>query len=333
MKRFLFRTLLPWTITVVALYLAFRGVEWDMLFSHARSVRIPFVAGAITLTVISYVLRSARWPLLCPDLSLPFSASLRVLVLGFFMNNVLPARAGELVRAHLGAKVVGKPRTLMLATIASERLADGLMLSLMFAGAILLFGRGHLDPEYAQNLLYVAYLFVGIAVGVLTTLFFRERIYSVADSLTSKTSHRASKYALSRMQLFIHGLSPLCSLSSAARITVWTIVIWLVELGAFMCVAMAYDAHLSLFGLVLFLVSVNFSSLVPAAPGGFGVIELVAKSVLMSLGIESSELALCIVLTQHVIQYAVIGIPGAYLLSTLRSQIQDMSNGALAVSE
>jgi len=332
MKRFLLRTIAPWAVTVVALYLAFRGVEWEMIVSHAKSVRLSYVCAAIALTVTSYILRSARWPVLCPDLPLPFFSSLRVLVLGFFMNNILPARAGELVRAHLGAKVVGQPRTLMLATIASERLADGLTLSLMFAGAILLFGRGHLDPEYAQNLLYVAYLFVGIALGVIATLFFRQVIFSASDRLTAKLSHRASTYALSRVRIFIHGLSPLCSLSSALRISLWSLIIWLIELAAFACVALAYDTQLSLFGTVLFLVSVNFSSLIPAAPGGFGVIELVAKNVLMSVGVASSELALCIVLTQHMIQYVVIGLPGLFLLSTLRSQMSDMVESTQAAN-
>lgn len=332
MKRFLLRTIAPWAVTVVALYLAFRGVEWEMLVSHAKSVRLSYVCAAIALTVTSYILRSARWPVLCPDLPLPFFSSLRVLVLGFFMNNILPARAGELVRAHLGAKVVGQPRTLMLATIASERLADGLTLSLMFAGAMLLFGRGHLDPEYAQNLLYVAYLFVGVALGVVATLFFRQVIFSASDRLTAKLSHRASTYALSRVRIFIHGLSPLCSVSSALRISLWSLIIWLIELAAFACVAFAYDTQLSLFGTVLFLVSVNFSSLIPAAPGGFGVIELVAKNVLMSVGVASSELALCIVLTQHMIQYVVIGLPGLFLLSTLRSQMSDMVESTQAAN-
>lgn len=332
MKRFLLRTIAPWAVTVVALYLAFRGVEWEMIVSHAKSVRLSYVCAAIALTVTSYILRSARWPVLCPDLPLPFFSSLRVLVLGFFMNNILPARAGELVRAHLGAKVVGQPRTLMLATIASERLADGLTLSLMFAGAMLLFGRGHLDPEYAQNLLYVAYLFVGVALGVVATLFFRQVIFSASDRLTAKLSHRASTYALSRVRIFIHGLSPLCSVSSALRISLWSLIIWLIELAAFACVAFAYDTQLSLFGTVLFLVSVNFSSLIPAAPGGFGVIELVAKNVLMSVGVASSELALCIVLTQHMIQYVVIGLPGLFLLSTLRSQMSDMVESTQAAN-
>jgi uncharacterized membrane protein YbhN (UPF0104 family) len=102
-------------------------------------------------------------------------------------------------------------------------------------------------------------------------------------------------------------------------------VIWLVELGVFYSVSCAFSNPLSLSTTVLFLVAVNFSSLVPAAPGGFGVIELVAKKVLLSVGVASGELALSMVLTQHMIQYAVVGVPGAFLLATVRSQIHDMT--------
>jgi hypothetical protein len=55
------------------------------------------------------------------------------------------------------------------------------------------------------------------------------------------------------------------------------------------------------------------------------VIELVAKNVLLSVGVASGELALSMVLTQHVIQYAVVGIPGAFLLTTIRSQVRGMT--------
>ena len=325
MKRLVLKILLPWFVTVVALYFAFRGVDWGLLWDNATKAQPLYVLATILLTVISYILRAARWPLLFPDTPLPLGSSYRVLVLGFFMNNILPARAGELVRAHLGAKVVGKPRTLVLATIASERLADGLTISLMFAGIIMVFGQGHLDPEYATNLMYVAYLFIAVAIGVIAVLSMRTKIFSITDRYTEKLDNRASTYTLSRLKIFIHGLSPLCVPSRAFKITLWSLTIWLVELAAFACVAAALQASLSLSGTVMFLVAVNFSSLIPAAPGGFGVIELVAKSVLMSVGVASSEQALCMVLMQHVIQYAVIGIPGAFLLSTLRSQLNDMT--------
>jgi uncharacterized protein (TIRG00374 family) len=263
----------------------------------------------------------------------PLLSSWKVLVLGFFMNNILPARAGELVRAHLGAKVLNKPRTLVLATVASERLADGLTISLFFVGIIWALGRGSLDPAIADNLLYVSGLFAAVALAVIGVLSLRDQIVGLTERFAARLDRKASTYALSRVRVFIDGLSPLRAPRRALRIALWSAMIWGVELAAFASVARAFDASLSLSGVVLFLVAVNFSSLIPAAPGGFGVIELIAKKVLVSAGLATPELALSMVLTQHVIQYLVIGVPGAFLLSNLRSQLSDMAVGANDTSE
>jgi uncharacterized protein (TIRG00374 family) len=325
MKRLLVKNVLPWLITLGALYLAFRGVEWDLLWGHVSSAKIEYLIGAVLLTIASYWLRAARWPLLFPTVALPLISSWKVLVLGFFMNNILPARAGELIRAHLGAKVLGSARTLVLATIASERLADGLTISLFFVLIIGLFGRGNLDPAIADNLMYVSYLFAAVAFGVILVLSLRDRVVGILNALSNRIDRKSSTYAFSRIQIFIDGLSPLRKPARAWRIAAWSVVIWGVELVAFAAVSKSFGGNLALSGTVLFLVAVNFSSLIPAAPGGFGVIELIAKSVLVSAGVASPELALSMVLAQHVIQYAVIGIPGAFLLSNLRSQLSDMS--------
>jgi len=324
MKRFFLRVLIPWSVTVVALYFAFRDVEWGLLVHHLSTVNPLFLVAAIALTSLSYVLRSIRWPLLFPKTTLSFKNSYKVLVLGFFMNNVLPARAGELVRAHMGGKVSGEKRTLVLATIASERLADGLTLSLLFVGTILFLGTGQLDPEYARNLLYVAYLFLAVTAGVVLVLLTRRWLFALAEKIQDRLNHRASTYTLSRIQIFIEGLSPLCQLSRLPMIVFYSVIIWGVELLVFICVAKAFLTPLSLSASALFLVAVNFSSLIPAAPGGFGVIELVAKKVLLSVGVASDELALSMVLAQHVIQYAVVGIPGAIILATWRSRLKEM---------
>jgi uncharacterized protein (TIRG00374 family) len=324
LKRIFTRVLLPWAVTFFALFLAFRGVEWSLLWSHLKSADPILILAAFILTNLSYFLRAVRWQLLFPKIELPLVSSLKVLILGFFMNNILPARAGELVRAHLGGKVTGEQRTLVLATIASERLTDGLSISLMFVVIIGLFGRGHLDPTYADNLMYVAYLFALVGVGVIATLLFRRKIFLFTNALADRFNKRSLTYTLTKLEVFVDGLSPLCSPRRALQISMWSVLIWGIELLVYMAIAQAFNSQLPLSGAVLFLVAVNFSSLIPAAPGGFGVIELVAKNVLLSLGVASSELALSMVLAQHVIQYVVIGIPGAFMLATLRSQLRDM---------
>jgi uncharacterized membrane protein YbhN (UPF0104 family) len=181
--------------------------------------------------------------------------------------------------------------------------------------------------------MYVSYLFAAVGGCVILVLAMRRRLIKELKRISERLNRRSATYAISRIELFIDGLTPLSTPSRAQKIVLWSGVIWGIELLAFAAVSMSFGGSLSLSGTVLFLVAVNFSSLIPAAPGGFGVIELIAKSVLVSAGIASPEMALSMVLTQHVIQYAVIGIPGAFLLSNLRSQMADMRDVDLSTAK
>ncbi|MBN8550225.1 MAG: flippase-like domain-containing protein [Deltaproteobacteria bacterium] len=312
---------IPWIITCVALYLAFRGVDWPVLYSHLGNVEVSWLILAIFLTSISYLMRARRWQFLFPKPTLDFFDSAKVLILGFFMNNILPARAGEFVRAHMGAKVSNESRTLVLATVASERLADGLTLSLFFV--IFAFHRG--DQHLSTNLTYVALLFLAVLVGVLVTLLFRHRLFRTLDALSARFNHKASHYTLKRIQIFIEGLTPLCTPKNLPHIVPWSLIIWATELSVYVCITHAFHSPLPLALCVLFMVTVNFSSLIPAAPGGIGVIEAIASAVLVSVGVPK-ELALTMVLTQHVFQYAVVAIPGAMVMLTWKSSLQHLKD-------
>ena len=74
-------------------------------------------------------MRAFRWKYLFKDTRVLFRDSYRALILGFFMNNVLPARIGELVRSHALSKKINSSKSHVLATIAAERLADGMSIS------------------------------------------------------------------------------------------------------------------------------------------------------------------------------------------------------------
>ncbi|MBX7137469.1 MAG: flippase-like domain-containing protein [Oligoflexia bacterium] len=319
LKRKLLSRGVPWIITVVALYLAFEGVDWATLIAHIREVTPLLIAGALALTVCSYLFRSRRWQHLFPRPSISFSASCKVLILGFFMNNILPARAGEFVRAHMGAKVTGETRTLVLATIATERLADGVMLSLFFVA----FALGLGDQSMSSGLLYVAYLFAAATASVALILVNRARVFSLADRIHQRVDNRASRYATDRLRIFMEGLSPLYSRHKFPILTLWTFVIWSVELGVYYLIQQGFNANLSLHGCVLFMVAVNFSSLIPAAPGGIGVIEWAATAVLTSIGVPREQ-ALSMVILQHAMQYLVVGIPGAMAMLTWKKEIPEV---------
>jgi len=315
----LLRTFIPWCITGVALYIVLKGMDWEQFQSNLRNAKLLPILAAFMMTGLSYILRARRWQHLFPRPVLSYFNALQVLILGFFMNNVLPARTGELVRAHLGARVTGVSRTLVLATVAGERLADGLALSIFFVIFSLHLG----DQGYSENLFWVACMFGAAAFSVLALLLFRDPVFRLVDHLAERWDSKFSEYITTRARAFVEGLSPMCHWPGSFVIALWSAIIWSIELFVYYSVATAFGQPMSFSLCVLFMVTVNFSSLIPAAPGGIGVIEAATTAVLVSVGIDR-EIALTMVLTQHVIQYLVIGVPGALAMITWRRSIREV---------
>lgn len=313
--------IIPWLITLLALYLAFKDIDFQELYTHLSKGNLLWIALACLLTLTSYVLRACRWEYFFQDNLLSLSKAYKVLILGFFMNNILPARAGEVVRAHLGARLTNTTRTLVLATVASERLADGVTLSLFFVLTAHFFAHSQINGD----IMLVAYLFFLAALLILCVLFFRQYIFKLNARISSKINKPAFAYLLDRVEIFLNGLTPLFNLKKLPFITFYSVIVWSIELAVYYAVSLAFSADLSFLACVVFMVAVNFSSLIPAAPGGIGVIEAVATAVLVGIGIDK-ELALSMVITQHAIQFIMIAIPGLIFMISLRTDLRKIKD-------
>lgn len=133
-------------IIVFSLYYAFKGVKLSELSEAITSVRYLHLIPAILLIVISYLLRAMRWHYLVRPLKdVKTSALFSPLMVGF-MANMLPARAGEFIRAYLLSKKAQISFSSSFATIFIERLFDLLLLLLLIVW-ILLFMPDSLTPK------------------------------------------------------------------------------------------------------------------------------------------------------------------------------------------
>lgn len=298
---------IPWLITVISLYCAFYKVNFGDVVKDIGMANKTWLLFAASLTVLSYFIRSWRWRYLLPENTIPFFDLYKVLILGFFINNIVPARAGEIARAHLGTKISPFRGTLILASVAAERLVDGLTISL-FLGVILGLSSENVNP----NLKLVAYFFLLVAVSVILTLIFREKIQKILSWIEQSNKVILQKLA-HKLASFLEGLSVLSKFKNLIIITLSSILIWSLELVVFYCSCSAFNLNLDFFHYVVLLVVVNFSSLIPAAPGAFGTVEYFGQAYLMSVGVNP-ETSIAVILTQHFMQYVIVGIPGIYFM-------------------
>ena len=312
--------------SVLALGWLMRSIETKEMIAHLKSARLDSLFYAVVLTCLSYILRSVRWPFFFSEKLLTFADSYRCLIIGFFMNNTLPARMGEFVRAHLGGRAAKCSRTAVLATIAGERIVDGLVISLIFA-TLFTIGAKPEEMELGGDLFPVALFFAVASAGLVITILIRSFIFSLLERGAEQFQGKLSSFTIVRIRSFIDGLEPMLGPKKLAGILSLSFIVWGIELAVYSQIAAAFGQNLSIGVLSLFLAAVNFSSLIPSAPGGIGVIELFATAALTNVGVDR-EVALAMVASQHVIQIAVVGIPGSYLFfSKLGGRLPMPENG------
>jgi uncharacterized protein (TIRG00374 family) len=105
----------------------------EMEETFRRVDSLPLVLAAI-VSVLLLVIRAIRWRyLLLPRAEVRFNSLLSATMIGFMANNVLPARAGEFVRAYVLSKKEAVSISAVLGTLVVERFFDVLSLLLMFS--------------------------------------------------------------------------------------------------------------------------------------------------------------------------------------------------------
>lgn len=119
-------------IAVGALYYTLRNVSMDELAASFNDINLIYILPAIGLTLLSYVTRAYRWQILLrPFKEIPIKDIYAPLMIGF-MGNILPARAGEFLRAYLMGKKHGITFAGAFSTIIVERLFDLIILLMLF---------------------------------------------------------------------------------------------------------------------------------------------------------------------------------------------------------
>lgn len=116
-----------------ALYYTLRGVPLGDLWGSFAGVRYVYLLPATALIVLSYWVHACRWRLLLLPLKKVPVAGLYAPMMVGNMGNLLPARAGELLRAYLFGKKYNVPFSGALATILVLRLFDLVLLLLLVA--------------------------------------------------------------------------------------------------------------------------------------------------------------------------------------------------------
>lgn len=128
------RVLIGIAISLVCGYIAVHGVEWPAVWAALGRVSVPMLLPALGCLSLLFLLRAYRWQqFVKPIRPLPFRPFFSATLIGFMINDVLPLRLGEFVRAYALAHLTGVRMSTAFATSVLERVWDTIAVAIMLA--------------------------------------------------------------------------------------------------------------------------------------------------------------------------------------------------------
>jgi uncharacterized protein (TIRG00374 family) len=301
------------------------------VWSHVRHVRLLPFAAALTLATLTFPLRTVRWQYLLrlEGAELPFAPLWHATAIGFMATNVLTARAGEFARAYAAKRMTGARFTTAFASIAVERVFDGITLVAFLVIGTWAGGFGA-DTSVGQDFTLGEIAWgMGVAFTVLLLLALAVvRWPGIALATTRGLSGRVlpEKWSL-RVTGLVEGLlSGLDALSSPSRflaVSFWSVVLWLTGATSFwlgleaFAIATPWSAALLLQSLLAFGVAVQLS------PGFFGQWEAICRITLGLYAIAAGP-AVSFALGFHLGGFLPITLLGMWSLSRSHLNLADL---------
>lgn len=124
-------------IVVLFSYIAFKNVSLEDMGKALRAVNYLYLIPSVLFVALTFLFRAIRWRYLVKSIKEVKTTHLFSPLMIGFMGNVLPARAGELVRAYMLGKKENLAFSASFATIVVERLLDLLFFLLLLVGVLL----------------------------------------------------------------------------------------------------------------------------------------------------------------------------------------------------
>lgn len=292
-------------LAAVLLYFSLRGIQWREVARIVAGASPGPLALVLVIASAALLLRACRWFVL-----LGGAARLREVfwatAAGYFGNNFLPARAGELVRTMMVSARSGLDVPYVLATALSERVSDALVL-VSIAAAVLL--RLPAPPGWLANAIrpFAAVALIGVAAIALLPLV-GSRVLALLDRLPFPDRFRAG---VSRaVENALRGLRAFHDLRRLLMFLGLTAVIWTLDAAGVVVGASALGLEMSFPLAFLLIAALGLGSALPSTPGYVGIYQFVAVSVLTPFGFSRND-AIAYILVAQALGYVVIGFWGA----------------------
>lgn len=326
------RKILLWlggVFSLVFLYAALRGIEFSQFVDALRGVEPLPVIAAFFVMLLVYVTRTLRWKAIIESTArISHWDTFSALMIGFFANNVLPARAGELLRAVILKRQIGVTKSYALGTIIVERMMDLVALVGLLLVAVYRLPSTRL-PAATSEVRAIAFGILAVVIlGMVVLLWARERVVRELTRLLSRLmSDRRAGILAGKVEQLSVGLEVLRNPGRMIYVAVLSVLSWLGMVVIFALVFAAFRLDLPPAAAGFSVSLVNLGMAVPSSPGFVGTYEFFMVASLGAFSVGSAT-ALAFGLVTRLLWYVFEVVVGFGCLWKSQLRLGELARGA-----
>ncbi|HCS40592.1 MAG TPA: hypothetical protein DIW44_13535 [Anaerolineaceae bacterium] len=308
-KKSTWKQILRWLpgvlISAIAFYAVLKFINIDDLKNAFHTVKLGFILIVFGISVLGLVIRAKVWQVILGK-DVTFKQSFFGVSEGYFLNNVLPFRAGELARSFFVGRSSGKGTFYVLSTIIIERAFD-----LAFAAAFVVMTLPYLlGMDWIKPIAMIVLILVFAALFILFLVARnKEKVLGWMNKITKP--NKIVQFILPRIESIIEGFSLLakpsqfllCLFLVGVNWVVWTSIHCLAIEAIIPGAPIWWGAFVS--GVMALGVAI------PSAPSALGVYEASYVAAIAILGGQTG-MALAYAIVLHLINFALAAIFGIW---------------------
>jgi uncharacterized protein (TIRG00374 family) len=264
-----------------------------LVWANVRAADIPLLTLSAFVATLIFPLRAIRWKAILHPVDPDLSQGLlwRATSAGFALNNILPARLGEVARAYAlsrSAPTVSFPTS--FASLAVDRVFDAIVIiGLLMIGllGVPASGSGSAMGQVYGNVLIIVVVIAALAGALFALAFFPSRIIRLYQLFARRIMPPLEVRGSAILASFATGLSVLRSPRRFAIVFFWTVIHWLVNALAFWIGFQSIGLEIPSSGLAALATQsiVALAVAIPAGPAFIGVFQASGQLALGLFGV------------------------------------------------
>lgn len=299
----------PFILMIVFLYLAFKNIDFDQVFSILKEISVSWLIAYIFIWFISHLVRAYRWKIIIKSVkeNTRIENLFTATMVGYGVNCVIP-RLGELYRGLFLGKWEDISRSSMVGTIVLERIIDILVLGISVLISVLIYsGDLYKDIDWLKSTLYLGFVAIFLLIVFLVVLVkFKDRFINVLVKITSKFSAKISDLLSRIFHLIIEGFSSIKGPKKYLQVGLFSAIIMslygLTAYIGFYIIHMDKLANVT-YSMAWIVMTISAFGVIIPTPGATGSYHLIVIFVLVNLFGFDEEISGAYAILTHAITY------------------------------